>query len=129
MGIILVTTEASITCMYVRMYVGRRKKNYRTPRREGKGGEGKGKHGKGVTLEEKEDTKRKIKTHLNELTHNSSLHCNRVLSNDYDRPLSNVRSLLQVKAPVTITKRQRQYTKLRGKRKYTHSVMQSYKNL
>lgn len=87
MGIILVTTEASTTCMYVRMYVGRRKKNYSTPRREGKGGEGKGTHGKGVTLKGKEETKREIKTHLNELTHNSSLHYNRVLSNDYDSSL------------------------------------------
>jgi hypothetical protein len=63
----------------------------------------------GVTERDKGQDK-EIKHISTKLTHNSTLHYYRVPSNDYDRSLSNVPSPLQVKAPVTRTKRQRRVT-------------------
>jgi hypothetical protein len=54
--------------MYVRMYVGRRKKHRNTPRREGKGTH----VGMDVKLEGKKETKRKIK-HISTNSHTTPL--------------------------------------------------------
>jgi hypothetical protein len=102
-GIILVTREASTTCMFVCTYVCKEEKRSTTTHREGNG------RGMGVTSEGRKE-ERKIIHISTKLTHKSTLRCYRVPSNDYDRPLSNVPSLLQVKAPVTRTKRQRHVT-------------------
>jgi len=115
--------------MYVCTYVCREEKQALQHAERGR--EGHAWHGRNVERgNEKEN-----QTHLNELTNNSSPHGYRVPPNDYDRPLSSVPSLLKLKAAVTRAQsvsgmqHQVEWEEKKGERIYTHSVIQSYKNL